>query len=239
MPRLILLLAIAFALFILVKRVQAMPPHKRRSGYVQLILGAAAVAALLLALTGKMHWIGAALTGLAVVLRQSLPVLIRAFPHLNQWWQRRQGNANGQQSEVNSAILRMKLDHSSGELSGEVILGPFKDWLLSEMTREQLLSLLDYCRSEDEDSTQLLLSYLEQRFPDGMGDDADHSDQARPSQTEMNRREALAILGLTEEASEEDIVQAHRSLIQKLHPDRGGNNYLAAKINEAKDFLTR
>jgi curved DNA-binding protein CbpA len=72
-----------------------------------------------------------------------------------------------------------------------------------------------------------------------MADDADHGDQAQPAQTEMNRSEALAILGLTEEASEEDIVQAHRSLIQKLHPDRGGNNYLAAKINEAKDFLTR
>ena len=53
----------------------------------------------------------------------------------------------------------------------------------------------------------------------------------------MNRQEALAILGLAEDASREDIVTAHRSLIQKLHPDRGGNDYLAAKINQAKDFL--
>jgi len=53
----------------------------------------------------------------------------------------------------------------------------------------------------------------------------------------MNRQEALAILGLAEDASREDIVAAHRSLIQKLHPDRGGNDYLAAKINQAKDFL--
>ena len=54
---------------------------------------------------------------------------------------------------------------------------------------------------------------------------------------ELTRSEALAVLGLSGDASREDIVSAHRTLIQKLHPDRGGNDYLAAKINEAKDFL--
>ena len=49
--------------------------------------------------------------------------------------------------------------------------------------------------------------------------------------------EALSVLGLADDATDEDIVSAHRTLIQKLHPDRGGNDYLAAKINEAKDFL--
>ena len=53
----------------------------------------------------------------------------------------------------------------------------------------------------------------------------------------MGRSEALAVLGLEEGADKESIINSHRHLMQKLHPDRGGNDYLAAKLNQAKDFL--
>lgn len=239
MPRVILLLAIVIALVLLVRRVQAMPPHKRRSGYVQLVLGVAALAAVLLTALGKMHWIGAAVTGLLVAARQILPLLVRAFPLLQQW-SRQQSQSTGQQSEVKTELLRMTLDHSTGELQGEVLSGTFKDWLLSEMNLEQLQDLFQFCQAQDPDSEQLLVSYLEQRFPDGWRDRGDDpSGQAAASSASMSRSEALAVLGVEESATAEDIVAAHRSLIQKLHPDRGGNDYLAAKINEAKDFLLK
>lgn len=239
MPRLILLLAIGFALYILVRRVQSLPPHKRRAAYLQLIFGGIAAGALLLTLMGKMHWVGAAITGLIVGFRQLLPVIIRAFPLLQKWLAQRQQKNQGQQSEVRSAILRMMLDHSNGELAGEVLSGPFKDWYLNEMTRLQLDELMTYCQSQDEESVQLLESYLAQRFPD-KDDESQRDDQHDQSSSgAMNRSEALAILGLTNDASDEEIVSAHRSLIQKLHPDRGGNDYLAAKINQAKDFLIK
>ncbi len=53
----------------------------------------------------------------------------------------------------------------------------------------------------------------------------------------MTRKEALDVLGLKEGASEPEINQAYRKLMAQCHPDKGGNDYLAGKLNEAKQTL--
>ncbi len=53
----------------------------------------------------------------------------------------------------------------------------------------------------------------------------------------MTRAEAADMLGVPVDAERDEIVAAHRRLIQKLHPDRGGTDYLAARLNEARDRL--
>ena len=59
----------------------------------------------------------------------------------------------------------------------------------------------------------------------------------QPPATKMTRAEALLVLGLQEGASDEEIRAAHRKLILQNHPDKGGSDYLASKINESKDVL--
>jgi hypothetical protein len=55
--------------------------------------------------------------------------------------------------------------------------------------------------------------------------------------TTLNIEQAAQVLGIERTASRDEIVAAHRRLIQRLHPDRGGSDYLAAQINQAKQVL--
>lgn len=56
-------------------------------------------------------------------------------------------------------------------------------------------------------------------------------------QASMDRAEAARLLGVPETADTEAVKAAHRRLMMKVHPDHGGSDYLAAKLNEAKKVL--
>jgi len=56
-------------------------------------------------------------------------------------------------------------------------------------------------------------------------------------QAAMQPEEAASILGVPADAPPETVRTAHRKLISQLHPDKGGTDYLAAKINDARDVL--
>jgi len=217
-------------------RVRSMPPHKQRSGYIKFLLGLMIALVVVLTLTGRMHWVGAAITGAFVFLRQILPWVIRALPFLNKL---RERNTQSGQSSIQTNHLSATLDHGSGHIEGKIIEGPHKGWLLSELSIMQLEDLLTHYQAEDEESAELLEAYIDQRRQQADQNTEQQRTANRAASDQSARAEALAILGLDEGSTEEEVVSAHRSLIQKLHPDRGGNDFLAAKINQAKDILLK
>ena len=68
-------------------------------------------------------------------------------------------------------------------------------------------------------------------------DSAANDSYAPPANQGMSRQQAADILGVDADASKEEIRLAHKKLMQKIHPDRGGSDGLAKQINHAKTTL--
>ena len=84
---------------------------------------------------------------------------------------------------------------------------------------------------------RLMATWKGQADPQGTAS-GDQGPTAR-TQGPMTRAQAYEILGLKPDATVEEIREAHRRLMQKVHPDRGGSDYVAALINRAKDLLLK
>lgn len=148
------------------------------------------------------------------------------------------GPSAGKASDVETRFLRMSLDHDTGAMNGVVLEGDYRGRRLAELGLDELMNLLVVCRAEDSQSAAVLEAYLDRVHGDSWrnaqrGAGAEHAGD----NTRMTPTEAREILGVDADASRDEIVEAHRRLMQKNHPDRGGSTYLAAKINQAKEVL--
>jgi len=152
------------------------------------------------------------------------------------WGAGRARKSAGQTSRVVTDHLEMELDHDTGAMRGRVLKGLFKDRDIESLSVADMALLWQDCRHTDPSSAQIIEAYLDRTYPSWREDMArGESDMSRGADGRMTAEEAFEILGLKPGASEEAIRRAHRDLMLKLHPDRGGSTYLAAKINEAKD----
>lgn len=209
-------------------------PVQRKKLLQKTLIGVLIVVTVLLVAAGRMHWLGAVLAGALAFLKQGLTLLLRFFPVLTHLYRTHASASKApNSSSVSARMVEMTLNHDSGKLSGRVLEGEFKGRSLDEMSREDLSVLLDYCKLNDADSARLLESYLSGRFGDAAG-----AQSRTVATSEMSVEEALQVMGLKGTPSKQDITEAYRKIMQKLHPDRGGNEYFAAKVNQAREILT-
>ena len=146
-------LAVVILILLILGWVRSKPRELRRRAWLQAGLITLALVMLFLAITGRMHWLGALIAGL-------LPFVKSAFP-----------------------------------------------WLL------RLLPFLKARRQQQQNSPK----------PTG----------------NITKQEAYEILGLKAGATKDEILAAHKRLMQKAHPDRGGSDWLASRINAAKETLLK
>jgi hypothetical protein len=161
-------------------------------------------------------------------------------PYLRSFLARLRTPGASPASEVVTPYMRMSLDHDTGTMTGTVLAGRFAGMRLAELTVADLIDLLRECRAADADGARLLESYLDRLHPDwrdAMG--GEQSGPPRRGSGDMTVAEAYEILGLRPGADEAAIREAHHRLMMQMHPDHGGTDYLATKINRARDVLLK
>ena len=209
MPRLILLLLIGLGIWYGWQYLKTRPPGQRKRllwvyGSSLLLI----VCAVLVA-SGRMHWVGAALAAMIPLARSLVYVAVRYFPLL------RFIGGRVPPSTLTTAGLRVTFNFASGEAHGELFTGPHKGCQLDQLSEAQLREQLDFFKQSDRQSALLLQAYMLRKGIGGFSS----AGQGGELSTSMTQNEAWQVLGLEPGASREEIIRAHKKLIQKLHPE--------------------
>lgn len=206
-------------------------------------IGLIALLIAFLAVTGR---IGAAIAGIVVLFGWVMRVLSmvqmsRQFSAMFRSAFTGQFGGMPHTSDVESAFLKMSLNHANGNMNGEIKRGKFRGQRLSTLSLDELRVFLGEVQG-DADSVGLVEAYLDRAHPDWRGAGnagAGSGATSPPPNGAMATEEAYRVLGLKPGASDGDVKAAYRRLMAQLHPDHGGSDYLAAKVNLAKDFLLK
>lgn len=222
--------AIVFGGWYLIRSFANSQPSQIR-GLVRKVAGGALIAfAGLLAMRGGIQLaMPVFLLGLGLMGQQM------AFPNGMPW----QRKSPGQKSRVATGLVSMELDHDTGAMDGVVQSGPLKGRTLLSLSLDEMRQFHGLCARTADQSRALLEAWIDRTRPEWRAQWAAQGEapQAPAGSARMSRKEACAILGVKDGASADDIRAAHRRLMKTAHPDLGGSDYLAAKINEAKDLL--
>ena len=235
--RLILIVAVLTILFTAYQKLLKASPKQRKGLLISYAIYGIIGLVLIAFFTGKLHWLGAVAAGAVGVLRVGLPRLLRLLPMMS-FLGRNQPFGN---PVFNTEYLKIQLDVSTGAVSGQVKKGLFEDSELEALSSGQLDELEALYAKEHKRSFYLLRVYRQKKtgFKNQYNDQSNNEKTAQSTSMSgtLSYDEALQILGVENTTKKADIEKAYKRLIQKLHPDRGGNDYLASRINLARDII--
>lgn len=237
MIRVILLVLLLLLMFYLMNRYRRLDIDRQKNARRLLTFTVLFGVLIALILSGRISWLFALLGGLLPLIPRMARFGFGAWPAIRPYFQRYQQN---RQSSMRARYVSLQIDMLSGALQGEVLEGEFAGQKLQMLSREQILSLLRDCQKHDAQSAALLVAYLD-REKSGWREDDDGAykeQSARPgSDSVMTVQQAREVLGVDDGAERKVVIKAHKRLMQKMHPDRGGSVYLAGQINKARDVL--
>ncbi|MXX99032.1 MAG: DnaJ domain-containing protein [Gammaproteobacteria bacterium] len=205
----LLLVAAILILLLLIRWIRLQPKENRLRYYLYLLIAILGG----MALTGRLHWF-------VVAGGVALPFIFKLFSFL-RWTPLLFG-----------LYQRFKLGKGDYDLfksanaSPEMVQNLLRR--LAELDERQIRVLIAVLKKKDPRAASFVEAYFNRR---------PHNAQQNATAKGITTKEAYKILGLEAGASREQIIDAHRKLMQKFHPDRGGTPYMAAMINDAKRLL--
>jgi len=194
-----------------------------KTGLLYIVAGAL----LLLVVTGRIPIIFAAISAAVPILHRLL-----AYRGLIGTVGRFAGQKFGP-TRFTTQWLVVEYDMATRTLDASITKGQFEGKKLSQLSESELSSLLEELK-DDFQSRAAVNAFVMARN----GGRYEQNKQPPPNVNgKMTLSQAYEILDISPDATDDEVKQAHKRLMQKLHPDRGGSSYLAAQINSAKDTL--
>lgn len=204
-------------------------------GKIKIALIIAGLLFMIMVVAGRAHPVFALVGAAMTQVMRIMPLLIRFFPQIRQMLDGQSPFSGDSKSVIRSRTIVMTVQLSNGTMDGQVVAGEFNGRNLRDLAADETATLLEWCQRNDKEAARLLLAYLARTG--GRGYQGGDQQGAPQNGSIPSRDEALEILGLADGATRKDVVDAHRRLMNRMHPDKGGSNYLAAKINAAKKAL--
>lgn len=216
-----------------------------KAGKIKIALIGLGLVFLVLALSGRAPALFAILGAAMTQIMRIAPLLIRFAPSLKRVLGTGAAasgayGASGD-SKVSTKTILMTLNHATGKINGTVLLGQFAQRELESLSVSELKTLYHYCSENDPEALRLLQSYIQRQRASEWTDQSGTGQQnaAAPSTSTMSIEEAKLVLGLDGPIDKKTVTAAHRSLMGQFHPDKGGSDYLATKINAAREILLK